>query len=70
MIEYAITAFRNISFATNGPDSGSLPYFILGGFVMVVLGYWIKKTMGAFIAALSVILAYLYFAGYFNRIIR
>ncbi len=69
MIEYAITAFKDISFASNSSDSVLLPYFIFGGIVMVVLGYWIKKTMGAFIATLSVLLAYLYFAGYFNRII-
>jgi len=69
MIEYAITALKNISFASNSPDSVWLPYFILGGIVTVAMGYWIKQTMGAFIAAFSVVLADLYFAGYFNRII-
>jgi len=63
MIEYAIISLKNISFASSSPDSELLPYFILGGIVMVVLGYWIKQTMGAFIAAFSVVLAYLYFAG-------
>lgn len=62
MIEYAITAFRDISFDLNSPDSTLLPYFIFGWIVMIVMGYWIKKTMGAFIATLSVLLAYLYFA--------
>ncbi len=69
MIEYAITAFGDISFSLNSQYSVLLPYFIFGGIVMVAIGYWIKKTMGAFIALLSVLFAYLYFAGSFNRII-
>jgi hypothetical protein len=69
MIEYAILAFRDISFDLNRSDSELLPYFIFGGIVMVILGYWIKKKMGAFIATLTVLFVYLYFAGYFNRII-
>ena len=56
---------RNSEFSTEA----GLKYFIFGGIVMVVIGYWIKKTMGAFIALLSVLFAYLYFAGSFNRII-
>jgi hypothetical protein len=69
MVEYAIMAFRDISFSLNSPDSVLWPYFIFGAILMGVMGYWIKKKMGAFIATLSVLLAYLYFAGYFNRII-
>lgn len=69
MIEYAITAIGDISFSLNGQHSVLLPYFIFGGIIMVVIGYWIKKTLGAFIALLSVLFAYLYFAGSLNRII-
>jgi hypothetical protein len=42
MIEYAITALGDISFSLNGQYSVLLPYFIFGGIVMVVIGYWIK----------------------------
>jgi hypothetical protein len=72
MIEYAITALGDISFSLNslnGQYSVLLPYFIFGGIVMVVIGYWIKKKMGAFIALLSVLFAYLYLTGTFDRII-
>ena len=69
MIEYAITAIGDISFSINGQHSVFLPYFIFGGIVMVVIGYWIKKMTGAFIALISVLFAYLYFAGFFNRAI-
>jgi hypothetical protein len=69
MIEYAITAIGDISFSLNGQNSVLLPYFIFAGIVMVVIGYWIKKGMGAFIALLFTVFAYLYFSGSFNRII-
>jgi predicted membrane metal-binding protein len=66
MIEYAITAFKDISFSLNGEHSMLLSYFIFGGIVMVLIGYWIKKKMGAFIALLSVLFAYLYCSGSLN----
>jgi hypothetical protein len=69
MIEYAIIAFMDSSFSLNSQHSVLLPYFLFGAIVMTVIGYWIKKKMGAFIALLSVLFAYLYFAGSFNRII-
>ena len=69
MIEYAITAIGDISFSLNGQNSVLLPYFIFGGIVMVVIGYWIKKKMGAFIALLLIVFAYIYFSGSFDRII-
>ena len=69
MIEYAIMAFRDISFSLNSPDSVLWPYFIFGGIVMAVIGFWIKKKMGAFIALLLTVFAYLYFSGSFDRII-
>ena len=69
MIEYAITAIGDISFSLNGQHSVLLPYFIFGGIVMVLMGYWIKKKMGAFIALLLTVFAYLYFSGSFDRII-
>ena len=69
MVEYAIMAFKDFSFSLNSPDSVLWPYFIFGGIVMVVIGYWIKKRMGAFIALLFTVFAYLYFSGSFNRII-
>jgi hypothetical protein len=69
MIEYAITVFKDFSFSLNGEHSALLPYFIFGGIAMVLIGYWTKKKIGAFIALLSVIFTYLYFAGSFNRII-
>ena len=69
MIEYAITTFKNFSFSLNGQYSVLLPYFLFGGIVLVLMGYWIRKKIGAFIALLSVLLVYLYFAGSFNRII-
>jgi hypothetical protein len=43
MIECAITAIGDISFSLNGQYSVLLPYFIFGGIVMVVIGYWIKN---------------------------
>ncbi|MDH3838935.1 MAG: hypothetical protein OET57_19500 [Desulfobacteraceae bacterium] len=69
MIEYAIMAFRDISFSLSGQYSVLLPYFIFGAILMGVIGYWIKKSMGAFIALLSVLFAYLYLTGFFDRII-
>jgi hypothetical protein len=69
MIEYAITVFKDFSFSLNGQHSVLLPYFIFGGIVMALIGYWIKKKTGAFIAILSVLFAYLYCAGSLNRII-
>jgi hypothetical protein len=69
MIEYAITVFKDFSFSLNGQHSVLLPYFIFGGIVIVLIGYWIKKKAGAFIAILSVPFAYLYCAGSLNRII-
>jgi hypothetical protein len=49
MIEYAITVFKDFSFSLNGQHSVLLPYFIFGGIVIVLIGYWIKKKTGAFI---------------------
>ena len=69
MVEYALMTFKDISISLNGQYSVLLPYFIFGGIVMVVIGYWIKKGMGAFIALLFTVFAYLYFSGSFNRII-
>jgi hypothetical protein len=69
MIEYAITAIGDISFTTSGQYSVLLPYFIFVGIVMVLIGYWIRKTLGAFIALLSALFAYLYLTGFFDRII-
>jgi hypothetical protein len=69
MIEYAITAFRDISFFLNSPDTVLWPYFIFGAILMGVIGYWIKKMMGAFIALLIVLFAYLHLTGFFDRII-
>ena len=69
MVEYALMAFKDISISLNGKYSVLLPYFILGGIVMVVIGYWIKKKIGAFIALLLTIFAYLYFSGSFDHII-
>ena len=69
MIEYAIMTFKNVSFSLNGEHSVLLPYFIFGGIVMVLIGYWIKKKMGAFIALMSVLFAYLYCTGSLNHIV-
>jgi len=69
MIEYGIISFWNSSFSLNSAQSDFLPYFTFGGIVMVVLGYWVKKKIGAFVALLSVLFAYLYLTGSFNRII-
>jgi hypothetical protein len=69
MVEYATMAFRDISFSLNSPDSVLWPYFIFGAILMGVIGYWIKKLRGAFIALLSVLFAYLYLTGFFDRII-
>ena len=59
MIEYGILT----SWGLSSIQSELLPYFLFGGPVIVVIGYWAKKMMGAFIALLSLIFAYLYFAG-------
>ena len=69
MVEYALMAFKDISISLNGQYSILLPYFIFGGIVMVVIGYWIKKKIGAFIALLLTVFAYLYFSGSFDHII-
>ncbi len=69
MIEYAIIAFGDASFSLNGQHSVLLPYFLLGAIVMGIIGYWIKKKMGAFIGLLSVLFTYLYLTGFFDRII-
>jgi predicted RND superfamily exporter protein len=52
----------------NNSHSELLAYFIFGGIVIAVMGYWLKKTMGALIALLIVLFAYLYFTGSFHRI--
>ena len=69
MFEYAIMAFKDFSFSLNGPDSVLWPYFIFGAILIGVIGYWIKKKIGAFIALLLTVFAYLYFSGSFNHII-
>ena len=63
MIEYGIMTFKGI----NSVHSELLPYFLFGASVLVMIGYWVKKKMGAFIVLLSVLFAYLYLTGSFSR---
>ena len=65
MIEYGLMAFKGL----NSAHSDLLPYFAFAGIVLVIVGYWVKKMMGAFIALLSVLFAYLYITGSLSRII-
>jgi hypothetical protein len=64
MIEYGMIAFLGL----NSTHSELLPYFVFGGIVLVVMGYWVKKIMGALIGLLIVVFAFLYFTGSFHNI--
>jgi predicted RND superfamily exporter protein len=69
MVEYGIMVAKNFSFSLSSGSSELIAFFLLGGIVLVVIGYWIKKMTGAILALLIVLFAYLYFAGFFSRII-
>ena len=66
MIEYTITTFGN--FTLTSTQSALLPYFIFGGLLSMLMGYWAKKMMGALFALFIVLFAFLYTTGVFNRI--
>jgi uncharacterized membrane protein len=68
MVEYGILAVKKFTFALSGGSSELIAYFLMGGIVFVVIGYWIKKITGAIIAFLIVLFTYLYFTGFFDRI--
>ena len=54
MVEYGILAVKKFTFSLSGGSSELIVYFLMGGIVFVVIGYWIKKMTGA-------ITAFLYF---------
>jgi hypothetical protein len=64
MIEYGTIAFKGLSSA----QLELLPYFIFAGIVLVLNGYWIKKTMGALIGLSIVVSAFLFFTNSFHSI--
>ena len=66
VIEYTITTFGN--FTLTSTQSALLPYFIFGGLLSMLMGYWAKKMMGALFALFIVLFAFLYTTGVFNRI--
>jgi len=68
MVEYGILAAKKFSFALSSGSPELIAFFLLGGIVLVFMGYWIKKMTGAIIALLIVLFAYLYFTGFFGRI--
>jgi len=68
MVEYGIMIAKNFSFSSISGSSELMVYFLFGGIVVVVIGYWIKKWTGVILGILSVFFAYLYFSGFFRRI--
>jgi hypothetical protein len=68
MVEYGIMIAKNFSLSSIGGSSELMMYFLFGGIIVVVIGYWIKKWTGVIIGLLGVLFAYLYFSGFFSRI--
>ncbi|MCG6911713.1 MAG: hypothetical protein LJE94_16545 [Deltaproteobacteria bacterium] len=67
MIEYIILSFQNFALSFQGDPQGLLLYFTLGGVVVAVLGFWMKKWTGMILGILGVLLLYLYVTGFFGR---
>jgi len=68
MVEYSIMAFKNFSFSIGTGSPELMVYFSFGGLIVAVMGYWVKKWTGVIISILGVLFLYLYFTGFFSRI--
>ena len=68
MVEYGIMIAKNFSLPLTGGSSELMMYFLFGGIIVIIIGYWIKKWKGVIIGILGVFFAYLYFSGFFRRI--
>jgi len=68
MVEYSIMAFKNLSFSIGTGSRELMVYFSFGGLILAVMGYWVKKWTGVIFSILGVLFLYLYFTGFFSRI--
>ena len=68
MVEYGILSAKKFFSTLSNASSELTVYFLMGGIVFVVIGYWIKKMTGAIIALLIVLFSYLYLTKFFARI--
>ena len=69
MVEYVLIAFNNFSSSFRTETNELMVYFLFGGLIVVVIGYWIKKWIGVIIGILGVLFAYFYFSGFFKDVI-
>jgi len=67
LVEYVLIAFKNFSFSIGTGSNDLIVYFLFGGLIVVVIGYWIKKWIGVIIGILGVLFAYLYFSNFFSN---
>ena len=68
MVEYSIMAFKNLSFSIGTGSRELMVYFSFGGLIIAVMGYWVKKWTGVIISIIGILFLYLYFTGFFSRI--
>ena len=68
MVEYGLMIAKNFSFPLTGGSTELMMYFLFGGIIVMLIGYWIKKWKGVIIGLIGVLFAYLYFSGFFYRI--
>jgi hypothetical protein len=69
MVEYSIMAFKNFSFSIGTGSPELMVYFSFGALIVAVMGYWTYKWAGVIIGILGVLFFYLYFTGFFSRIL-
>ena len=69
MVEYSIMTFKNFSFSIGSGSSELMVYFSFGALIVAVIGYWTYKWAGVIIGILGVLFLYLYFTGFFSRIL-
>ena len=68
MIEYIVISFQNFSLSMGAASPQLMLYFMLAGLVVAVIGYWLYKWIGLIISLLGSLLLFLYFTGFFGRI--
>ena len=69
MLEYVIKLFNSISFTITSAHIELLPHFIIGGIFITLIAFAVRKSFGALVAVLGVLIAYVYFADYIYQLI-
>jgi hypothetical protein len=69
MIEYVIKFLKSISFTITSAHIELLPHFIIGGIFITLIAFAVRKSFGALVVVLGVLITYVYFADYIYQLI-